>query len=79
MEKSDLCGVVNVRTAAEFGGILAHKDNAHDLAVLFAEEHHGAHFFRLVNVGDKGPDGNALKDPCVYKILYLAKLLRLNG
>ena len=48
-ERTDLCGVVHVRAAAELHGLAAHVHDAHNVAVLLAEERRGTGGLRLLH------------------------------
>ena len=43
-EEADVAGACNVCAAAQFGGVVAHRNHAHEVAVFFAKQHHGAGF-----------------------------------
>ena len=73
-ERADLGGRADVRAAAELAGEAADLDDAHLVAVLLAEQHHGAELARLVDRRQKRPDGDRLEHLVVDDPLHLVPL-----
>ena len=49
LKHANLADVFHMRAAAELYAEIRHRDDAHDIAVLLAEERHSAEFLRLVD------------------------------
>ena len=64
-----------MRAAAELAREAVDLDDAHDLAVLLAEEHLRAELARLVDRRLEDPDGTVLEDLLVDEPLHLGALL----
>ena len=74
-ERPDLRGRAHVRAAAELDRPAADVDDAHDVAVLLAEEHHRAELARLVDRRLVDAHGQVLEDALVHAPLDLRALL----
>ena len=75
-EGSDLGGRPDVRAAAELGRVAGYLDDADDVAVLLAEEHHRAEVARLVDRRLERDDAVVLEDLLVHPLLDVVALLR---
>ena len=78
-EHTGLSGVVQMGTAAQLHGELAHGHHAHGLAVLLAEGSHGAPGLGLRQRQLLGGDGQAVQHRVVHQILHLQDLLGGDG
>ena len=74
-ERPDLRGRADVRAAAQLDRPAADVDDAHDLAVLLAEEHHRAELARLGDRRLVDAHGQVLEDALVDAALDLGALL----
>ena len=70
-EHTGLGGVVQMGTAAQLHGELAHGHHAHRLAVLLAEGGHGATGLGLRQRQLLGGNGQAVQHRVVHQILHL--------
>ena len=64
-EEADVASAGNVGAAAQFGGVVAHRNHAHEVAVFFAKQHHGAGFLRVFQAHGFDAHGYVLHDGVV--------------
>ena len=73
LEQADVAGARHVRAAAEFTAG-ADVEHAHGVAVLLAEQHHGAGLLRALDVHQPRLGGGVLQDLLVHTALDLGDL-----
>ena len=78
-EGTGLGGVVQVCTAAELHGEVAHLHHADHIAILLAEHGHSTLLLGLLDGQDLRDHGIAFQNGVVYQTVDLAELLRGNG
>src|SRR5207249_4914959 len=76
LEHADLAEGAGVRPTAELDGVLRHREDADDVAVLLLEDRHRATLARLGLREDLGLDGRVGEDLPVHHVLDLLDLLR---
>ena len=76
LAQADVAGAADVRAAAQLLAEAGDGDDAHPVAVLFAEQSHGAGVERLVEIHDVGVDLDVLQDLLVDEPLDFRPALR---
>ena len=74
-KRADLGGRAHVRSAAELGGVARHLDDADDVAVLLAEQHHRPQAARFLDRRLEDVHGKPFEDLLVDAALDLVSLL----
>ena len=74
-EQTQLCGIIHMRTAAEFYRIIAYGNNTNDIAVLFAEQSHCSQLSGFSNGQFLCHDRNCFQNLFIDQSLCLLDLL----
>lgn len=75
LEQTELCGIVRMGAAAQLNGEIARADNAHDVAVLLAEQRHCAELLGLFNGHLACLNVDTLEYSLVHLALYCLELI----
>ena len=78
-ERADLGGVIDMGAAAKLNGLAAHVHDAHDIAVLFAEQGDRAELLRLRDGHFLRLDGHAVQHKLTDKAADLDQLVCGDG
>jgi hypothetical protein len=78
LEQADVAGALHVGAAAEFGGEVPDAEHAHVVAVLLAEQGHGAGFHGFV-VAHHAGTASALARICSLTSVRWRQLVRRSG